>query len=579
MELLVHISASTSRKEDDRYLAQAAAYLKYKPSTSLHLSRESGERASANQTPAPSEQLQPTYPGGTRSQIGHVTDMSNRGTTAPELSQMLSIHQDGHQRPRSSPMERLEQIQEIWQRSSRSLNRKRPINYDQTDSNIIFDTQFAFSALESQLISQLENKNFPISGLHISDESRLPPPKRIRLSSDEENDSQHYTAETASLELAVPNAMPQQDHNLSDHENGHGRHSARPRTPQPDSLNSLLPSDYGLSATSTDTSQVTTQQSQPIPVEVLAPGSPLQPRLSPATQIYRGSSSQIQAECDDEAERVSHARTEVPGAPQTSDIQVLASPQRPLFPVGGDVPDTSFAPIAITGLVPECTNDIMAAKANYSPSKPYNDKKHIIGSRPRSQRFQEEAVNKPIRPLTAGDRTTVPVSSAMSLSTLPFEVHAPDPPVSNKSFAESSYITMALANLANIQNLVKRYKPIEHGPIGKHTRGSWEFDTTSWPLDKQIAFWESLCKTIGEGSLGWSVRCGRNVDTDKGIQRPLDPSGNEWTTLGTVRVFCAGEVIMHMYLVLWTLSGREIRRTGARWRTATEVKVEVPRFP
>lgn len=151
--------------------------------------------------------------------------------------------------------------------------------------------------------------------------------------------------------------------------------------------------------------------------------------------------------------------------------------------------------------------------------------------------------------------TAASAEALQTLQNLPTSIHAPEPDISIKPF--TTHITPALANLAANRDMTGRYnlasvsrdvRPLE--------RGHWLFDSSSWSAEKQVHFWQFLEKAVGNGSAGWGVWCTREAEVE-------DPGSGPG--LGTVKVYCWGEVVKHVYLLLYVASMSQIRKVGARW--------------
>lgn len=569
MELLVHIGASASRKEDGRYLAQAAAYLNFKPSALLR------------------NRLQ-ECPKDVEDDIvqAQVKEQARAEVMGPDV---LSRNRSGFLRPKSSPMERLEKMQEQWRRTSGQSKRPRPIDRTQTDSNIIFNTQFAVSALESQLISQSENERFPIA-VKLPEEFPVPSAKRMRLS----NSAELVDDGSTSLEIVVPRSMPGQGYEIAKHDSAPEGRAPPPQTPQPDSMNSMLPSDYGLSATTTQTSQLVTQRPRDASKDVFAADLPAGQTSPSATQVRR--SPVPQDEDDHPAEagpRIDVVR--VTGPQQTeADLPELAVPN--IFPamtspeyakstaVEKRLP--SPLPARLAGRDLELDNahgySAMAQKA-HGKQLPASG---AISKSPADQRSGQIPVASSSQ-LAPGE-SSPPAPSQQTLKTAQFmsEAHAPPPRISNAMGGLPSQITRALADVVSTPKMVRAYSPeLTSRTIQPDERGYWEFDTSPWPAEVPGPFWRYLCACICQGNLGWSVWCRRNVESITDAEQVRNAGGDgepevlhpESERPGVVRVWCFGEVVMHIYLALYACSDNKIKLSRAQWLdTDGKVVVQMP---
>ena len=130
-----------------------------------------------------------------------------------------------------------------------------------------------------------------------------------------------------------------------------------------------------------------------------------------------------------------------------------------------------------------------------------------------------------------------------------------------------THITQSLQFLADNNDVNISYKPISVSrDIRPLERGYWltrcPEESTSWPLREQIEFWRFLERTVGRGDAGWGVWCTRNDE---------EPSANDGkASLGTVKVFCWGEIVRHVFLLLYVGSKSKIKKLGLQWIDAEE---------
>lgn len=168
----------------------------------------------------------------------------------------------------------------------------------------------------------------------------------------------------------------------------------------------------------------------------------------------------------------------------------------------------------------------------------------------------------PTKPLPNSSATmTEPTSSQLQeLSSLPKQIRGPPPEVDSLHWnANKSHVTKDLRNLGPIIEPAKRYKPVSQGrKLDAWERGYWFVDTESWPVGTQLNFWNMLGKTIKRGSAGYATWCE--------MSGKRSPDGS-LLGLGEVKVWCWGDEVMHMYLLLYTTSLRKIAKVGAQWRS------------
>lgn len=152
-------------------------------------------------------------------------------------------------------------------------------------------------------------------------------------------------------------------------------------------------------------------------------------------------------------------------------------------------------------------------------------------------------------------------SSIRSLST---SIRAPEPTVGQGGF--TSHITDALKYLAEISEAKDSYQPVLMArPLRSLERGYWLIECSSWEPQPQIDFWLFLEKTVGNGNAGWGIWCTR-AETEK----KAGHDAHAMASLGVVKVFCWGEVVKHIYLLLYVASKSRVRKLGLQWIDAEE---------
>lgn len=171
----------------------------------------------------------------------------------------------------------------------------------------------------------------------------------------------------------------------------------------------------------------------------------------------------------------------------------------------------------------------------------------------------------------------------VNLTSLPLQIHPPKPPISTAPF--TTHITPTLSMLTERLNPARTYRPSRQTrPLDPLERGYWlvrfavEPDTrdsaeraqpeTHWPAALFQAFWSFLQDFVGkDGRAGWGVWC---------ILEEASPVESSATHLA-LKVYTWGEVAMHVYLLLFLASERQVRGMGIQWRDAREeVVIQMP---
>ncbi|KAH0348370.1 hypothetical protein KCU81_g3243, partial [Aureobasidium melanogenum] len=141
---------------------------------------------------------------------------------------------------------------------------------------------------------------------------------------------------------------------------------------------------------------------------------------------------------------------------------------------------------------------------------------------------------------------------------LPTQIHPQPPPTGSGTFV--SHITPQLqSQFWNSAELQGKYKPLLHRDLEQSERGYWQIDTRAWSPKIQIKFWIFLQSNIGSGVGGWGVWCLRGNDTEANEDEVADME------LGTVKVFCWGEVVGHVWLLCYVASQARLKRVESHW--------------
>jgi hypothetical protein len=109
-----------------------------------------------------------------------------------------------------------------------------------------------------------------------------------------------------------------------------------------------------------------------------------------------------------------------------------------------------------------------------------------------------------------------------------------------------SFVTKRLAELP--LRLRDRYEPAKAREVLPLERGYWLVDCSMWTRETRNMAWVFLSTYIGNGLAGWGVWCRRD---------------EEFTT---IRLYCWGYILEHVYLLLYLVSDRRLlKTTGAAW--------------
>ena len=185
-------------------------------------------------------------------------------------------------------------------------------------------------------------------------------------------------------------------------------------------------------------------------------------------------------------------------------------------------------------------------------------------------------------PQLLATKTTLTPSTLLSTDPLAF-IHAqpislrpPPPDTSTASFV--THITPNLQTLIDSPQLSDRYRPsFIVRALETSERGFWSFKPNlHWSGELQLEFWTFLHKFIEAGNGGWGIWAARQEFDIASDSQHTTAGSNEQASedktygLGRVKVFCWGEVVEHVYLLLYVASKSKIRKVGAEWLDAGE---------
>ncbi|KAK3111653.1 hypothetical protein LTR53_012874 [Teratosphaeriaceae sp. CCFEE 6253] len=203
----------------------------------------------------------------------------------------------------------------------------------------------------------------------------------------------------------------------------------------------------------------------------------------------------------------------------------------------------SHADVTSAQPLPDC--DVLVLPLAPDSARPATDAANTVHSTLRQTGLQAPLCEAALSP------------SGPSFVDLPLMIRPPEPAVSLNSFV--THVTPDLSMLADQLNLSERYIPVlTTRNLRPLERGYWLIETAGWACELQSAFWAFLMSTVGIGKAGWGVWCLRERahKSDRG--------------LGKVKVFCWGEVVAHVYLMLYVASSSRVRKNGLQWLDAEE---------
>ncbi|KAF4547588.1 Hypothetical protein D9617_39g039230 [Elsinoe fawcettii] len=495
MELLAHISARTSNKDDDRYRAQARNYIVFETAKRRKLSQfdEDGAVVTDGSSAGPSQGLE-------------IRDFAYIDDTQLAISALES---------------------QIITSSLRKAARDDRSTQDYSPSKI--RARLALPEILSQNVAQTkpatESTEASTQKLDHSQLSETDLSLEIPRRKDDSTDHGTTRAATVQQEASLPSAdAPQVPSTLN-----HGGDSS---SWSDEAIVAELPSTYSISEETSKGSNGPHSHSPdrfktPIRPRQMFDFLPRRPETSPQSISKR------------------------PYPEHTSRPPMRLSSRSPrmlppIFPAGPQEPSH-----------PDVLPELSLAPADDLSPKEIAPQATIPSHGPRSEETFVHADQ-------ASGKSTVSDLAPLTTFILP-----PPPPPSIMP-EPSTFVTSNLQKMKDDVRLADRYAP-KHvlRDIRPRERGYWRFEPMGpqWTVQLEQEFWDFMTRVIEGGNVGWGIWCARIPSTDDvdGVTQISD----EPERLGQVRVFCWGEVVEHVYLLLYVASRSKVRKGNPVWCDAS----------
>jgi hypothetical protein len=128
------------------------------------------------------------------------------------------------------------------------------------------------------------------------------------------------------------------------------------------------------------------------------------------------------------------------------------------------------------------------------------------------------------------------------------EIHPPPPETSIKDLTPEMLITTSLHHLALKMPLRTAFRPKDQTrELRPMERGHWAVECVNWDPGLRKRCWECLGAFVGKGLVGWGVWCVRDEEFE------------------TLKVYCWGVTVGHVYLLLYIASESKLKAVGSRW--------------
>ncbi|KAM0802418.1 hypothetical protein BDR22DRAFT_971460 [Usnea florida] len=179
-------------------------------------------------------------------------------------------------------------------------------------------------------------------------------------------------------------------------------------------------------------------------------------------------------------------------------------------------------------------------------------------------------------------------------TTTPLEIHPPRPKPSTDAF--TTHRTKSLAQIEHILPLDEYFTPVTRTRTpGILERGHWLIPVGGWEEEWKVHFWKGLREFVGKGSAGWGTWCVWEIGGEEGDGGGVGLGDREGDGAGeddevecgkkrgseVIKIYCWGEVVGEVWLVLFIFSKRKIKHSGVKWVDASgeAVKKKKERFP
>ncbi|KAH7064559.1 hypothetical protein B0J12DRAFT_636956 [Macrophomina phaseolina] len=161
-------------------------------------------------------------------------------------------------------------------------------------------------------------------------------------------------------------------------------------------------------------------------------------------------------------------------------------------------------------------------------------------------------------------------SQRLDFSSLPLHL-LPKQPSAEKRL-EFNGVTSMLERYVKKTPIAHYYKPAAvTRTVGDEERGCWMFDTSNWEPICQHEFWTRMQYLLERGYLG-DIWLQRNVPENLHCD---GTDGGEANGLGVVWVFCWGQVVPYLWIMLLVESKRQIQKSKACWAVGPIEELEV----
>jgi hypothetical protein len=126
-----------------------------------------------------------------------------------------------------------------------------------------------------------------------------------------------------------------------------------------------------------------------------------------------------------------------------------------------------------------------------------------------------------------------------------------------------TFMSRTLQTISFHEDLIRHYRPVTQNRAPQDSeRGYWKIDASYWSVRDQVDFWNFLGDQIRHGRAGIATECIRCEEDNEGYD--LNDG------LGIMRVYCWGELVMHMWLLSFLGCNGAMKKNGGVWISAID---------
>jgi hypothetical protein len=126
-----------------------------------------------------------------------------------------------------------------------------------------------------------------------------------------------------------------------------------------------------------------------------------------------------------------------------------------------------------------------------------------------------------------------------------------------------TFMSQSLQRLSSHEDSCQNYRPVTQvRTLRNSERGYWRIDASSWSIKDQVDFWNFLSDWLRRGRAGIATEYIRCEEDNEGYDLHAG--------LGIVRIYCWGELVMHIWLLSYLGCNMAMKKNGGVWISAVD---------